>query len=143
MSTRVVFAHMPRSEALETFALDHIEAVFSKFRRDKVFSSEVHLALENSLTHPGKDHYVCEVLVKSKLFKSVFLKKTSGNMYEAISLAADTLRNTLSRLHDRYIGARRHTARDWKRFRQSDAIKAPEVQGRDVATFHAFLEDFG
>ncbi len=102
-----VYSHLQKTDSIQGFAQERIESVLEKFRAYKIFSSRVRMEMKNSPEHAGKDEYSCEVFVKVQRFPTVVIKKTSANLYEAISLVSDRLLNLLSRIHEKRCSLRR------------------------------------
>ena len=111
MKTKVVCAQIGKTEALEDFAKDRIDHVIEKYEDAGIHSSVVRLQMDHAFLQKGKELFRVEVLLKTRKFNEIFLKKTGGNLYEALAEASDKLNNLLSKLHSRQIKEDRRKTR--------------------------------
>jgi|GEM_PF-1378037 len=128
MESTVVFDNLPKTEAIEDYAKEKLEALVDKLTGGKASEVRVHLAVVNSREHPGEDLFRCRVQVKGVHVREVVVTKTTGNLYKSVALVAKTLHRLLpnirAKIRDRkkrrgvqihhaldLIGPRRHEAR--------------------------------
>lgn len=116
---RFLFSHLDKSVFVENFALQKLEPMLARFRRDRALDGVVKLDMENSRMHAGRDSFACEIRIRSRMFKNIVIRKSNINLYQAIAQAADTLHAVLSK---------RHAARvKWHRRRQRCASLAEAI----------------
>ncbi|MEZ4815321.1 MAG: ribosome-associated translation inhibitor RaiA [Bdellovibrionota bacterium] len=112
MKIQYVFRHLDQSEFIKNFAKEHIERLLTRHSRTPNIEGTVKLEMENSPQHPGKDIYKCEIVLKSPHHGRMIVKKRTGNMYEAISEAADKLSISLEKVKGRFKSRRRRNVID-------------------------------
>lgn len=111
MNIQYVFARLERSDLLESFVHPRIESILEKFRRDRSVKARVRFVMENSPHQPGRDSFGFEILLNSRLFRGVAIRKRSRAMGDAIAQGLDALANIVSRTHEARTQRRRRRAR--------------------------------
>jgi len=98
---QVVFKNMEASTLAKNVIQERVSHILKKF--PTLVGHKITLTLEmyNSPKQSGPDLYAANVLVTGKTFKSIRLKKTSENFYQAIAVLMDRFIYTVSRNNDR------------------------------------------
>jgi ribosomal subunit interface protein len=99
MQTDIFFRDLGRTEALENYLLEKINAAAASFMRtDELAHVTVRVSSERHRTGSRKPSFACELILKpthqKRTYKAV---KVAEDFYTAVNGAAQALKNTLSR----------------------------------------------
>ncbi len=122
MNTQVHFAHMDRSEALESQVLDKIEPIVEEYAGQREQHLRVWLVADQSIKQKGARSYKCEISVRVPPRREIFISKSATDMYIALKSAAKSLRTTLREEFKRRI------------YRRNDLREQIAIQDSTVVT---------
>ncbi len=130
MNAVVHCTNFSKTSAIENFVREKFEPLIERIAAEKVRLFEVHLSVENSREQPGEDIFVCQVHMSGRRLTEIVLKKTSNNMYRAISAAAKALHSLVPKAKDRYrkkVRGLHHRTDKWHRWQALMAGMTPAL----------------
>lgn len=106
---KIVFKNMKSSTLISANLHNRLGPVLEKYPYLKRHRVTVTIEMENSPLKAGPDFYSISVMLTGKIFKDLRMKKSSDNIYLAVSDLTEGLTGYLSRTHERLLKNTRKT----------------------------------